>query len=261
MSRSELEQRQLIVADDLGSWPRKTDAIVAALESELITSASLMANFDDFERACALVSERDLGSRVGAHLVLTEGTPLTTAIRRSSRFCDGEGRFRDQSGLRRLLRLSSNERGLVAAEVRAQTNRMRDSGLTIAHLDSHHHVHIQPALSPIVIRLARELGVPRVRLALNVGGSSLQSRAYSRLHNARLRRHHLAATRYAGGLKDFLALAPSKRPVDDYELIVHPVATATGQIEDEDVPGKPLDELLARWRTGRGPSYELRMRL
>ena len=253
MSRSEPGRPRLIVADDLGSWPRKTDAIVAALESELITSASVMANFDDFERACALVSEHDVGNRVGAHLVLTEGVPLTTRMRRSSRFCDGEGRFRGQSALRRLLRLSSDERGLVAGELRAQTDRMRDHGLTIAHLDSHHHVHIQPALSPIVIHLARELAVPRVRLAPNVGRTSLQYQAYSRLHNVRLRRQGLAATRYAGSLTDFLALAPSKRPLDDYELIVHPVSMVTGEIEDDDVPGELLSELLARCRSEPGP--------
>jgi len=236
---------QLIVADDLGSWPRKTDAIVSALESGMITSASIMANFADFERACALVSDKGLENRVGAHLVLTEGVPLTARIRRSSRFCDDDGLFRGDLDTRRVLHLGSRERELVAGELRAQCQKMRDNGLPIAHLDSHHHVHIQPAISTIVSRLALELEVPHVRLAPNVmRRASLRYRVYSSYHNRRLRRHGLAATRYTGSLREVLALAPEDRPTDDFELIVHPILV-NGEIEDQAVPGKLLRDLIS----------------
>jgi predicted glycoside hydrolase/deacetylase ChbG (UPF0249 family) len=233
----------LIVADDLGSAPYKTDAILATLESGLITHASMMSTSNDFDRACALVHDRGIGNRIGVHLSLSEGTPLTDGVRQTA-FCDAEGRFQRLPGSGRLMRLGAH-RDVVARELHAQAVRILDSGLMLAHVDSHHHVHIQPAISLLVVRIARELGVPRVRLAPNMRRSArFGYRLYARAHNRRLRRLGLATTRYVGSLPQFLRLAGTIGPAGDYELVVHPVLGENGQIEDQDRPGESLAALL-----------------
>jgi predicted glycoside hydrolase/deacetylase ChbG (UPF0249 family) len=235
----------LVVADDFGSWPEKTDAIVAALESGFVTAASIMPNFPDFERACALAESKGLRDRVGAHLTLTEGTPLTEAMRSSQSFSDSEGNFADRQHAAPIFHLSSHEQRLVAAELRAQTHRMRLNGFELCHLDSHQHVHVQPAMLGIFIALAHELGVPRLRLAPNLMPEQTRRyRAYSWLANRRIRWQGLAGTHFVANLPDYLALPSERRPTERLELYVHP-KLVDGRIEDQDIPGAALEPLLS----------------
>lgn len=230
----------LVVADDLGSWPRKSDAILEALEEGLVGAASATAVFPDAERAAAAVRERGLAGVVGAHLVLTEWEPLTDAMRRS-RFCDADGRF--TGGLRRghLVRLGADDRRLVAGEVRAQLERLRTLGLPLSHVDSHHHAHNHLPIGAIVGALARELGVPRVRLGRNFGpGRSLRYRAYIAVLNGRLRRGGLAGTTYFGAVSAYRALTPADRARGTYELHAHPLLAEDGRVVEETAPESSL---------------------
>jgi predicted glycoside hydrolase/deacetylase ChbG (UPF0249 family) len=236
---------QLIVADDLGAEPQKTDAIVASLEQGVVSWASAMATGSDFERACALLRERGLEERIGAHLVLTHGEPLTDEMRASTRFCDADGLFTGGPRTRRLLRMHGDERSVLERELRAQLQRIVDAGLRVPHIDSHHHVHIQPALSPVIVFLAREFEVRRVRLAPNMSRhAGAGYRLYSWLHNHRLRRLGLATTHYVGSPSEFRRSPPSVGGADDFELVVHPILSESGAIEDHDAPGLSLETLL-----------------
>lgn len=236
----------LVVADDLGSWPQKTDAIIDALERDLVTAAGIMANFEDFERACSLLEAKGLRSRVGAHLVLTDGAPLTEAMRRSRRFCDSDGRFVGEHATWPLLHLDSHERRLVKSELQAQIEAMRRNGLPVAHLDSHEHVHVQPAIARIVIALALELDVPRVRSAPNLRSHPTRRyQLYGRLLNRWISRRGLATTRYVGSVTDYLGLAPERRPSSDLELYLHPILV-DGRLEDDDAAGEALEQRLGQ---------------
>lgn len=240
----------IVVADDLGADQLRNAAIVSALEGGLVDAASVIVNSRSFEEAVGLAGRFD--GRVGVHLVLTEGVPLTADIRKLAQFCDREGVFRLWRGSERAFRLSPDDRAAVVSELRAQVERARASGLRVAHLDSHHHVHTEPALAGIVIALARELGVPRVRLARNCGpGMSALNRGWKMVFNMRLRRAGLAGTRWFGDVDDVLSLIQDRRDVDSFELMVHPVVTETGVVEDADEPGIPLAERLAPIRRRR----------
>ena len=227
----------IVVADDLGRSEAHNEAILRALDEGLVDAASLIANMPSAVGAS--------GHLVGVHLNLTVGAPLTEPI---SRFCDGEGRFvewRRESGL---FRLAEGERGAVECEWRAQIERARELGVTIAHLDSHHHVHTEWPLGAIAIRLAREYGVPRVRIARNCGpGLGLANLAYKRLYNARLRHAGLAGTKYFGNPRDWLHLKAGGAGDDelgDFEVMVHPVLRGDGQLVDDETPETPLASLL-----------------
>lgn len=234
----------IIVADDLGADARRNSAVVSALEAGVVDAASVLVNGDGFaeavERAAPFVE------RIGVHLVLTEGEPITERMRSLRRFCDGDGRFRPWRGQERAFRLHAVERAIVVAELRAQVETARRTGLRVTHLDSHHHVHTEPGLAGIVIDLARDLGIPRIRLARNAGaGMSAVNRAWKAVFNARLRRAELAGTRWFGGVDDYLHLRSRRGHVDSFEVMVHPVPGADGVVDDEH-PDIPLALLLAR---------------
>jgi predicted glycoside hydrolase/deacetylase ChbG (UPF0249 family) len=48
----------------------------------------------------------------------------------------------------------------VEREFTAQIERFMQTGLRLSHLDSHHHVHAQEAILPVVLRLAERYRVP-----------------------------------------------------------------------------------------------------
>ena len=234
----------IVVADDLGAEAGRNAAIAKALRSGLVDAASAMPNGAEFEEAAELVEP--FADRIGVHLVLTEGVPLTDGIRSLHRFCDRDGRFRLWRGAERAFHLDRREREAVALELRAQIARVRRAGLSVPHLDSHHHVHTEPAIAGIVIALARESAVPRVRLARNCGaGMSSVNRVWKAIYNGRLRRAGLAGTHWFGGLDDYRHLQARRADVEDFELMVHPLSGHEGVVTDEEAPAVPLAERLA----------------
>ncbi len=238
----------IVVADDLGRSADHNRAILRALEEGLVDTASLMTNMPGYEAARAAVIERRLG--VGVHLVLTAGEPLTEPVRRCSRFCTPDGRFLEWRARSGLFRLEAPERDAVARELRAQVERALRAGIEVSHLDSHHHVHNEWPIGSVAISLARDLGVPRVRIARNCGpGIGLASGAYKRAYNARLRRAGLAGTRYFGNARDRLHLragGASAAELVDFELMTHPQLDPAGGLVDEEFPDTVLSDLLAR---------------
>ena len=233
----------IVVADDLGLDGARNDAVVWALGAGLVDAASVLVNGDGFTEAIELSAP--FADRIGVHLVLTEGEPLTERMRTLRRFCR-DGRYRQWRGDERAFRLDAVERAAVAAELRMQIETARRDGLRVSHLDSHHHVHTEPGIAGIVIALARELGVPRVRLARNAGtGMGPVNRAWKAVFNARLRRAGLAGTRWFGGIDDYLHLRARQGEVESFEIMVHPVPGAGGVVDDEH-PDVPLSQLLAR---------------
>ncbi len=206
----------IVNADDLGESPERNTAIAAAFERGLITSASLLANGSAFDEGVAVAA----GRTVGVHLNLTEGEPLTASV---GRFCTADGRFRSWRGPERSLFLRQSERRAVASEWRAQIERCRNAGIVVAHLDSHHHVHTEPALLGIAIDLARSLGIPRLRLGRNAGPIGVLNRAYKGWLNGRIRRAGLAGSRWFGDERDLAWLRARGRPqADDFEQMTHP---------------------------------------
>ena len=238
----------IVNADDFGLSADVNRAIVAAFERGLVSSTTLMANMPGFEEACGLARERGLLRHVGLHLVLSEGEPLTEPIRRCLRFCDESGRFVAWVGPGRALSLDTEERDAVARELRAQVERCREGGLSLTHLDSHHHAHFELGVAKVVIALAPELRVPAVRVMSNAGAMSLSRRAYTAYFNRVLGRAGLAATRYSGTVEDYLSLARSRAAparLDDFEIATHPGLGDAGELVDRVSSGAPLAGLLA----------------
>ena len=159
--------RKIIVnADDFGMSAEVNRAIVEAFENNVISSTTLMANMPGFDEACELAHRHRLVSKIGLHLNLTSGYPLSSPIRRCARFCDTNGMFRARQTR---FRLSKEERLAVETEIASQVKACLDRGLRPTHLDSHHHVHTECTIGAAAITIARQNRIKAIRLARNCG--------------------------------------------------------------------------------------------
>jgi predicted glycoside hydrolase/deacetylase ChbG (UPF0249 family) len=248
--------RLIVNADDFGYDEAVNGAIMSGFEASLLTSTSIMANMPGFDHAVGLIRRHSfLQQKVGLHLNLTEGFPLSRPLMACPTFCGEGGRLiydRDRS----LFRLSRQERVAIYEELRMQLERVLATGIQPSHLDSHHHSHTEWAIAPLVCRLARNYGIRRIRLSRNMG--PVQSRAkrwYKKLFNYRFlgRRSGLVDnTDYFGDIADmnyFLntgggasANAGVKRRLQglSFEIMVHPLFDPTGRLVDYD--GRDLRE-------------------
>ncbi|HEY6900863.1 MAG TPA: ChbG/HpnK family deacetylase, partial [Puia sp.] len=144
----------IVNADDFGYSKDVNRAIISSLQSDLITSTSLMANMPGFGDALAMVRLYPmLEHRIGLHLNLTEGFPLTTALHSFAEFCHPDTGEFTYKRARPLFRASQALQQALYEEFEAQIRKVISAGIQPVHIDSHHHVHTEWAIAPIVCRL------------------------------------------------------------------------------------------------------------
>jgi predicted glycoside hydrolase/deacetylase ChbG (UPF0249 family) len=167
-------QRLIFNADDYGLSPAVSAGIRRALAGGVVRSTTIMANFAsaaEVEQLGALLAAdaaapQPRGLTAGCHLNLSAGPPLTADYpAQLLRAGPGGSQWFDKA--QALRPATWADRGLVAAaavEWAAQLALLRETGLPLSHLDSHHHVHLQPALFPVALDLAQQHGLAlRVR--------------------------------------------------------------------------------------------------
>jgi len=158
-------RRILIVnADDYALTAGVSRAILHAHRAGIVTSTSVLALGPAYEQSVPAL--RDAGTiGTGAHLAAVgEDPPLLTA-REIPTLVDRRGRLR--LSWRQLLALVAARRvdlDDLRREFAAQLDRLRTSGLTLTHVDTHQHVHLWPPIAAMVLELAAAAGIPSVRV-------------------------------------------------------------------------------------------------
>jgi len=223
-------QKIIVNADDFGFNSAINGAIVEAFQKGLVSSATIMANMPGFDEAIDLARRYGLLRCIGLHLNITQGTPMTSAIRCCRRFCDEIGGFRPR---RTMFRLSRHESEAVEIEIEAQVRACLGRGLNHLHLDSHHHVHTEWAIGSAAIRVARRYGIVAIRLSRNCGPDINSShRVYKSIYNGRLRFYGLASSVFFGSASDVQTILG--KTCANIEVMVHPQRDASGALVDLD---------------------------
>jgi predicted glycoside hydrolase/deacetylase ChbG (UPF0249 family) len=216
-------QRLLVNADDFGLSDGINRGIIEAHQRGIVTSASLMPTAWAFD-AAVYAARENAGLAVGVHLTLAEEDSLTGIEIPKSYVELAKGLFRGKIRADQL-------RG----EMVAQIQRCLEAGVKLAHIDTHQHVHLLPQLLPIVIELAKEYGIPRVRVPLDRprAGSRFVGKVVlcqlSRSALPKVRAAGLNATDHARGLFESGSLSEEKLlrlldrlPGGTTELMCHP---------------------------------------
>jgi chitin disaccharide deacetylase len=194
----------IINADDFGENENINRAILESFQLGLITTTSLLINRPGFNEACESAHENKVLDRIGLHLNLTQGKPLTEPIKKHPKFYSEGRMYRSFKGHL----LNSEESRVVYKEFQAQLDKCKRGGINPTHIDSHHGFHNYWDIGKVVIELALRNKIPAVRLRVNWGINSkkgrgvsnkiydLRGKVYSMLSNYRLGISGLAKTKY-----------------------------------------------------------------
>jgi hopanoid biosynthesis associated protein HpnK len=160
---------------------------------------------------------------VGLHLALVDATPVLSPSAVPD-LVDEHGRFRANMALSgATMFFLPCVRRQMRAEIRAQFDAFRATGLKLDHVTAHKHFHLHPSILSAIIELAKEFGAPAVRAPLEPEGvlaridgarRSLTASALTPLagvQRARLKRAGLATLDQVFGLAWSGAMTQSRR--------------------------------------------------
>ena len=216
----------IINGDDYGMNRRCSEAIARAFGEGLITDTTMMANGGYFEEAVALAAAEGFSDKIGIHFNLTEGEPLSGDIRGLSAFVSVGGFHK---GFLKIPRpLSEDERAAVYAELSAQAARISGAGIGITHADSHHYIHNNIYLAPIVSRVCKEYGICKIRLSRTFDTPDRPRVTQNVIDNSFWRQAGFKTAAHFGRLSDVMG---GDIP-DGAEIMVHPDFDRNGGLID-----------------------------
>jgi len=139
-------------ADDFGLTPGVNQGIVQSHLNGVVKSTTMLVGMAAEKNAIALAKEVP-SLKVGLHLRFTLGRPITG----HSSFCDQQGEFFSYG---QFWHQTSYSEQAIYEECIAQVEAFLMSGLSLSHLDSHHHVHTHPSFLPVVTEVATKYQIP-----------------------------------------------------------------------------------------------------
>lgn len=259
-------KKLIVTADDFGLSLPVNEAVELAHQHGILTAASLMtgapACADAVERARKLSS---LG--VGIHLTLVDGCPVLPPEQVPG-LVGADGRFStDPVKFGTSLFFSKDLRRQAEAEIAAQFEAFRKTGLVMDHINGHQHFHMHPAISKIIAKLARDFANPPVRIPVEpllpsytATSDRFRDRlsgwiffyAQSRLLRHRARAAGLGVNDRVFGLNDSGAMTETrvlqfleKLPHGTTEFYFHPATRRWPGVDNLPDHYRPMDEFAA----------------
>lgn len=153
----------IVNADDLGLSPFVNDQIFSLISQGRVTSSTIMANAPAADDALARAAEFP-GASFGVHMNCTQFRPITKDSALKPLLND-DGEFTLDL---KPARYSSAVRHAIYREWCAQIEKVKEAGIRISHIDSHHHSHTEPAFFFALKAIQKRFGIRKVRLTRNI---------------------------------------------------------------------------------------------
>jgi len=156
-------KKLVITADDFGLNRSVNQAIEKAHREGILTAASLMmgeeAVSDAVKHARAIPH-----LRVGLHLSFVDGRAVLPPYEIPN-IVDSDGCFSPHI-IRTSFRIAlcPRVRRDLEREIRAQFEAFHATGLSLDHVDVHHHLHLHPVILKMVLRIGASQGLQAMRL-------------------------------------------------------------------------------------------------
>ena len=133
----------IVNADDFGYCEAVNYGIISAHRNGIVTSTTIMANMPGFDHAVNLLKEnKNLGC--GVHMTLSCNKPLNDKFKS---LVDENGMFYRILNEEIMSKIDLDE---VYYELCSQIDKVKNSGIEITHLDSHHHIHTISYIKDII---------------------------------------------------------------------------------------------------------------
>ena len=155
----------IVTADDFGAAREVNDAVEQGHRDGILTAASLMvsapAAADAVARAKAMPR-----LRVGLHIVLVDGRP-TLPAHAVPDLVDASGSFRaDMVASAARMFFLPRVRRQLEAEIAAQFDAFRATGIGLDHVNTHKHFHLHPTIASAILRIGKAYGLRAMRVPL-----------------------------------------------------------------------------------------------
>ena len=170
----------IVNADDFGRDENATRAIAESFRRGFLTQTTLMVNMPWADKAVELARKEGFSDKVGLHLNLTEGKPLTAAIMGCEAFCDTNGFFSGHLPSAKELKAESTTEAM-RQEIVAQVEQFLSFDLIFLHCDGHHHVQARPHIAKVLMPILRHYGFQSIRRPINAYGNPFFPHFRSRL--------------------------------------------------------------------------------
>jgi predicted glycoside hydrolase/deacetylase ChbG (UPF0249 family) len=223
----------LINGDDFGKNEEINRAMCEAFEEGYIGHTTVMVNMPGAEEAYKLSKENGFTDRVGLHLNLTEGVPLSGDIRTNPLVCSSDGVFNAAfyHNTKYRLYMDSLSISQIEKELEAQIERFLELGFTELHIDSHHHVHTNYPVFLALKSLGKKYRFSYIRLSRNLyRGGSIFNRAYKTLYNGGVKKLCARSGDLFGSYDDLMSYTmkdperiESLGRKSEVEIMVHPM--------------------------------------
>lgn len=254
--------RLILTADDFGKDVSITNAIIECFRRDYITETSLMVNMPDTERAVLLARNLGVDNRIGLHLNLIEGRPLTENIRNFSNWCDSIGNFNNQIGKKPLFYKvdSTDEQKALESEIVAQVDRYNSFNLGMLHCDGHQHCHRRNAIYTILFPILQDYRFKSIRRPNNVELTrfnffkpALRARILNWTVTRQMRKAGFFVADYMDGYEQ-IANIMRRMTLDNHtiEIMLHPsYDTANNLVNLYESKKFPISSIIKAFNTGK----------
>ncbi|MBF0565095.1 MAG: ChbG/HpnK family deacetylase [Nitrospirae bacterium] len=166
-----MSKKLILNADDLGLRRSINASVEELLVKGLITSATIMVK----RGADSLKEALDIARKISLRELRANGANNTNQARRISFglhldldeyfLFDEIGRYGDNEmdvieNYREIIR---DKRAILEKDIRLQLSTLKNNGLVISHVDSHHYVHQLPELLDLLLPIMNEFGIAATR--------------------------------------------------------------------------------------------------
>jgi predicted glycoside hydrolase/deacetylase ChbG (UPF0249 family) len=235
----------ILTADDFGRSRENNAGVMAAFQSNCITTASLMVGEPAVMEAVDFI--RTNSCPIGLHICLSDGDPVSPPERIALLVDPETGRFPlDETRLFKAV-LSREGRRQIRTEVAAQLQVYSWLNLACDHLDVHRNSHRHPLVANEIFKLAAKQKIQKVRIPYDppIGR---RRRPADPLRYARCSVLRRLATYYGLTAPDYsinrlwndperlLGLIATLPPSHSTELYFHPVVTDSDHMFKTDLP-------------------------
>lgn len=248
--KAQFKGKIIINADDYGYDEAHTLGVIKAFEEGLISNTTIMVNMPFFAEACSLAEKHGIKDKIGLHLNLVEGVPLTDGIRNCATFCNEDGIMHGlwRQSVSKTSFLNNNEKSLLKQEILAQFLLFEQSGFSLKHFDTHGHAHTYFSVCKLLKNMLKEKGYHyNIRIAKNL--SDTKSNSLKSLYKKAINKYiprKVRCSNYFTDIKGYLK-NPSLSEESITEIMCHPCWIDGAIFNPDDFQLTELKDRLPHW--------------
>lgn len=239
--------RIILNGDDFGRTHEANLGVAKAMKEGYISQTSVMVNTNYFDEAVRIAKEEGFLDKVGLHINLFEGTPLTGAYKKLKQYARYDMFDYRPDFFHKYLNLNVD---VIQGELEAQIQKYLSGGFSLMNIDSHHCAFYETPVLTALIPLLKKYHFESVRYIGNsyFNGSKFRdwygNKWIKKMDELNLK-HPTYSSSVATFDKNMKKMNPALVKADAVEVYVHPVLVE-GSFIDNFTGGTHLYESFKR---------------